>query len=500
MNVVLIDPPSFYDDQVNLGPVSLASYLESLGHSVRVVDMNFHKSDNYDRLFTAMNQLFPVGLVGISIMTFFAFPEVKRVMRWVRTFHASKIVVGGASPSLYADKMMQENPEIDFAVIGEGEHTLAELIERLSIENESYKPQGEFYNGYAEVKGLAWRDVAGTVAVNSPRPFIEPLDSLPLLNFDLIDLVKKYGFKYYRDTFTVCSSRGCPFSCEFCLSSILCHRRWRAFSAKRVVDEIENGYKKYGLTRVSFQDDNFVMKPQRVIDMCQMIGERGLKIKLCLEGGIRADRVTPESLRAMQGVGLEDGFLGVESGSPKVFEHVNKGETLAEIERTLVMLKRTGMDLQVYMILGLPYETHETHMESLAFVRKHGVKGRWHFAYPFEKTRMYDYVKEHGRFLRKVDGYDLDIVTDNDITSRGTVPLAFDTPEYPKEQRIGDYYRAVIESEAFWYITFAKYQNYVACVVRTFFLVLKYRPGKLPAYIGYVFRLGANYLRLKSAS
>lgn len=490
MNVILIDPPSYYDDQVNLGPISLASYLESLGHNVRVVDMNFHKEDNYQRLRHAVEELNP-ELIGISIMTFFAFKEVKALIWLLKNVCGAKIVVGGASPSLYAEKMLQENPEIDYAVIGEGEYTLDRLIDVIRLEQES----GEAT--YRTIHGLAFRD-GDKVIVNGRREFIEPLDSLPPLNFDLIDLVKKYGFKYYRDTLTLCTSRGCPFSCVFCLSSILCHRRWRAFSAKRVVDEIENGYKKYGLTRVSFQDDNFVMKPDRVIEMCSMIKERNLPVKLCLEGGIRADRVTPESLAALQSVGMEDGFLGVESGSPKVFEQVNKGESLEAIEKTLVALKSTGMDLQIYMILGLPYETHETHMESVAFARKHGVKCRWHFAYPFEKTRMYDYVKEHGTFLRKVEGYDLDIVTDNDITTPGTVPLAFDTPEYREDQRRDDYYRAVIDSEAFFYIL-GKYRNRLLVVLRTGFLVAKYRPEKLPAYFAYVSRLVVNYLKLKRA-
>lgn len=487
--VLLIDPPTPYDDQMNLGPVSIASYLESLGHDVRVVDMNFRKQDAWRRLYAVIAALEP-QLIGISVMTYFAFGEVKELLRELvgyssPTGERARVVVGGASPSLQAERMLRENPEIDFAVVGEGEQTTNELANALTLNRH------EFY----DVKGLTWRRDDGSVVVNEPRSLIEPLDSLPPLDFDLIDLVHEYGFKYYRDTLTLCTSRGCPSNCIFCLSSVLCHRRWRALSAKRVVDEIENGYRKYGLTRVSFQDDNFVMKPQRVIEMCQLIKERGLPVRLCLEGGIRADRVTSESLAALKSVGLERGFLGVESGSPKVFEKINKGESLESIEKTLVALKDTGMDLQIYMILGLPYETHETHMESVAFAKKHGVKCRWHFAFPFESTKLYDYVKEHGRFLRDCTSYDIDI--SNRITSPGTVPLAFDTPEYPTKQRVRDYYRAVFDSETFFYISGAKSKNRVIDVLWNMGLVLKYRPSKIFAYLRTVAGWAKAYFRLR---
>ncbi len=433
MNVILIDPMTPYDDQINLGVVYLASYLDSIGHKVRVVDMNFRRSDAYQRLDKAITELKP-EIVGISIMTYFAFGEINRLLTKIKTENKAKIVVGGASPSLFAEQMMVDNPDIDFAVIGEGELTLGDLVATMA-----------HGGNYGSVLGLAYRDNY-RVVVNAARPFIEDLDSLPMLNFNLIDIVPKYGFVYYRDTFTMATSRGCPYACSFCLSSVLTKRRWRAFSAKRVVDEIENGYCQYGLTRISFQDDNFVMRPQRVVEICRMIRERGWKIRLCLEGGIRADRLTNESLKELCATGLECGFLGVESGAPKVFEMINKGETLGEIETALLELKAANIDLQIYMILGLPGDTHETFLESMSFAKKYGVKCRWHFAFPFEGTRMYEYVEKNGRFIRNCKGYNLDIVTGNDITTPGTMPLAFDTLEYPKQQRIDDYYRAVIDS------------------------------------------------------
>jgi len=513
MRVLLIDPMTAYDDQINLGPVSVGSYAKSLGHDVRIVDMNFRKHDAYDRLMTEIEQLNP-DIIGISIMSYFAFGEVRKLLHYL-TALKSKIVVGGASPSMFPEKMLAENPEIDFLIFGEGEKTFTDLLEVL--QHDKNKPVGLFSGhvycnkcktshwmygpcptkAVALTPGLAYRD-RDKIIVNAKRPLIENLDSLPPLDFDIIDLVRDYGFTYYRDTYTIATSRGCPYNCCFCLSKTLSNRRWRCFSAERVVDEIENAVHKYGLHRISFQDDNFVMKPQRVIEICRLIRERKLEIKICLEGGIRADRLTEESFQALRETGLDNGFLGVESGSPEVFNQMGKGETLEDIEKAIQMLQSADMDLQLYMILGLPGATHETFLESVAFAKKYNAKCRWHLAFPFEGTGMYDYVVKHGRFLRNCAGYDVDVMTGNDVTTPGTMPLGFDTPEYPVNQRIADYYAAVIDSENFFYILGAKYGNGLRGILRCLLLVMRYKPSKLGAYASYILRIATRYLRRKT--
>ena len=481
MRVLLIDPMMPCDGQINLGLLYLASYADSIGHEVRMVDMNFRRQDVYDRLDRAIAELHP-DVVGISIMTYFAFKEVLNVARKVMAKTPAPIVVGGQSPTMFPRKMLAENSEFDFLVFGEGELTFAELLNALSRRSDNF----------ANIKGLAYRK-DGQVFVNEKRPVIDDLDSLPMLKFELIDIVAKYGFRYYLNTYTMDTTRGCPFSCTFCLANVLSGRRWRAHSAKRVVDEIEVAYQKYGLKRVSFQDDNFIMRPQRVVDICRGIKERGLHIRLNLDGGVRADRLTKESLDAMCEVGIESGVLAVESGSPKVFDMIDKGESLETIERTLDMLKAAKINFPVFMILGLPTDTHETFLESIAFAKKHGVKCRWHFAVPFEGTRMYDWVVEHGRFLRDCTGYDIDIESNNDVVTPGTFPLSFDTPEYPAAQRVRDYYTAVMDSETFFYIMGAKYKGKLMGALRCLLLVLKYRPQKVFAYLRTLTVLGVRF-------
>jgi anaerobic magnesium-protoporphyrin IX monomethyl ester cyclase len=471
LRVLLIDPTTPYDDQVNLGLVALGSYAEREGHTVRIVDMNFRKEDARERLDRALAELDP-EVIGISIVSYFAFGEVRKLLRKLRMQTRSRIVVGGSSPSMFPEKMLAENPEIDFLVIKEGEETFAELL--AAVEGGS--------SSFAGIKGLAWRDGA-RVQVNEKRPPIRALDSLPLPNFDLLDLVKSYGFRYYKETFIIATSRGCPYNCSFCLSNVLCDRRWRPFSAQRVVEEISTAHKKYGLTRISFQDDNFVMQPERVSEICRLIREQELKITLHLDGGIRADRLTDETFRELCASGLRGGTVAVESGSPKVFDMMDKGETLEAVEKSIQMLKSADFDLQAFMILGLPGDTHETFLESMAFVRKYNLKCRWHLALPFEGTKMYEYVQKHGRFLRDCSGYDIDIVSGNDVTVPGTFPLAFDTPDYPAQQRLADYYHAVIDSENVFYILGAKYQSRVMHMARLFYQIVRYAPHKLPDYL-----------------
>jgi radical SAM superfamily enzyme YgiQ (UPF0313 family) len=336
------------------------------------------------------------------------------------------------------------------------------------------------------------------VIVNDKRPLIRNLDVLPIPNFDLVDLVVKYGFKHYKDTYIMATSRGCPYNCTFCLSNVLCERRWRPFSAQRVVAEIKHAYQKYGLQRISLQDDNFVMQPQRVIEICNLLREENLKISLHLDGGIRADRLTEDSLEALCSSGLESGILAIESGSPEIFAMIDKGETLEEVEKTICMLQASNISLQVFMILGLPGDTHETFFESIQFAQKYKLKCRWHFAFPFEGTKMYEYVQNNGRFLRNCSGYDIDVISDNDVTVPGTFPLVFDTPEYPARQRLADYYYAVIDSENIFYIYGAKYSSQLLQTVRLLCQIVRYAPHKLPTYIA--MRLNRYWRKMKSIS
>jgi len=490
LRVLLIDPITHYSDQMNLGLVYLGSFIESKGYPVRIVDMNFRKYDAYKRLDEALLEFKP-DVIGVSIISYFAFPEVRKLLKELRSRTKSRLVAGGSSPSMFPERMLTENAELDFLIFGEGENTFSELL--LALSSGSADLSG--------IKGLAYRK-DGKVILNGKRPLVSDLDSLPMLNFELVDLVVKYGFSFYKDTYIMATSRGCPYACSFCLSNVLCGRSWKYFSPQRVVDEIEVAYKKYGLRRVSFQDDNFIMQPQRVVEICRQIRERGLKIKLWLDGGIRADRLTAEALRELCLSGLELGVLAVESGSPEVFEMIGKGETLPEVISALEMLKAANIELHIFMILGLPGDTHERFLQSLELARKYKVKCRWHFAFPFENTRMHDYVKQNGRFLRDVSGYDVDVVTGNRITSPGTMPLAFDTPDYPAKQRIADYYYAVIDSGAFFNIFAVRYKNNLLRFLRCSYIVLRYNPARFAVYLSWAGKTATyklmGLLRMKS--
>ena len=108
LKILLIDPTTPYNDQMNLGLIYLGSYLDSRGYETRIVDMNFCKQDAYSRLDKVLVEFKP-DIVGISIISYFAFDEIRRLIRKIKKETTSKIIVGGPSPSMFPEKMLLEN-------------------------------------------------------------------------------------------------------------------------------------------------------------------------------------------------------------------------------------------------------------------------------------------------------------------------------------------------------------------------------------------------------
>ena len=163
----------------------------------------------------------------------------------------------------------------------EGEITICEVTER--FKNKS---------GFDGVKGIVHR-VDGKVVIEQPRPLIDNLDNMPFPAWDMMteDIAefeltnRKNKFLMRKPVCHIITSRGCPNECYFCSVKLICGRKWRARSAKNVVDEIEFLKNKYGFAEFHFDDDNCSVSKRRMHDICDEILNRRLKIKLATPTG-----------------------------------------------------------------------------------------------------------------------------------------------------------------------------------------------------------------------
>jgi anaerobic magnesium-protoporphyrin IX monomethyl ester cyclase len=269
---------------------------------------------------------------------------VALVARAIKDMHPSAhVVVGGPHATPLAREMLAHHPEIDTVAVGESEVTFIELLERL----EAGKPT----HGIA---GTAYR-IGGRVEMGPERAAVEQLDTIASPHD-------------YFDTHIVMTSRGCPWRCTFCGAEASWGRGYRAQSVAYVLDALEKAVARAPVKMIQIKDDTFTTNRKRVIALCRGIRER--KLQFLWSCDTRVDVLGDELLHEMRLAGCERLSLGVESGSQKILDAIDKKITVDEIIASSELAKKWGIKVRYYMMVGNRGETAETFRETLAFLER----------------------------------------------------------------------------------------------------------------------------------
>jgi len=260
-----------------------------------------------------------------------------------------KVILGGVhASSMY--KQILDNLPVDIIVIGEGEQAIVDIADNKPLE---------------DIFGIAYKDKESGLFVFNEKinQHITDLDSIPFPRHEL--------FKEQIER-TKCArmmtSRGCPYGCKYCSTSAYWGRRWRPRSAANVVAEIEDILVKMPFVEeIFFYDDTFTVDNQRVIDICDMLINKGIKLRL--KCSARVDRVSREMLIKMKEAGFVDIAYGIESGSAKILEAMDKHITKEQIKYAVDLTNEVGLTWHGYMLVGFPGETWETINESVEFMK-----------------------------------------------------------------------------------------------------------------------------------
>ncbi|MCL5877748.1 MAG: radical SAM protein [Candidatus Bathyarchaeota archaeon] len=261
--------------------------------------------------------------------------------------------------------------------------------------------------------GITYRD--GDKIVRNPnRPFIQDLDSLPFPAHHLMSLEKlKHNGKLL---IPLVSSRGCVYWCDFCSTVRMFGRGYRMRSAKNVVDEMQFVHEKYGVDQVTFYDDAFSVDRNRVLQICQELHNRNLK--LIWDCGTRVDMVDRELMKTMKDAGCIAVWMGVESGSEAVLGAMNKSIKLEQTRKAFKTAHEVGLMTIANVVLGFPGETEATAKQTIRFVQQLNPEDvGFYIATPYPGTPMYEQVVKNG-WLRV-----------NDFDRFDTAGPTFETPE-----------------------------------------------------------------------
>ncbi len=415
MRVLLINPPYSLFPGSNsprgglpLGTMYIASILDRAGHEVRILDTLMadvaprrvgdivQYGMPWEDIGEALKQFSP-QVVGISSVFSAQMDNASHVAQIVKDVDKETLVVTGGNPvSSMADHLLMEDPNIDVAVIGEGEFTMLELADRVE--------QGSHLD---KVNGIAYRE--GTqIHVNVARPYIENLDDLPFPAYHLVDMEQYFTPKrvYSRATsfsreMSLITSRGCPYNCLFCTAHVHMGKKWRAHSTEYVLRHIEHVIARYHVERLHFEDDCISLNLKRFEEILDGIIAKGLKFQWDLPNGIRVDTLSQRLLEKMRRAGLVGLNMGVESGSQRVLDEViDKRLRLADVIEAARLCKQTGIRVSAFYIVGFPGETKEEIKETLELAlmlrRKYGVGMVLGMTKPFYGTRLYQVARERG--------------------------------------------------------------------------------------------------------
>lgn len=334
-----------------LGICYIAASLQKAGHDVHLIDCTF--LDRKEALKEAL--AIKAEVIGVYCMVTML-EDSLRFANHLRG-HCKLLIAGGPLPTCDPESFLDH---FDVAVRGEGEQTIQELLGAYESGNE-----------LDHVAGIAFRTkvdlpAKGNIVFNAERAFKKDLDQFPFPARELLpnESYIRYGKKKYGYSITtVMSTRGCPYRCEFC-SNVVFGGTYRERSPKNVVDEIE-AVLALGYDRISFADDVFTMKKERVIGVCREIKQRGLHFKWECLG--RVDALDDHTALEMKEAGCTRIFFGIESGDEQMLKLMNKKITPDEARKAVNIAHRTGLQVGAFFILCYPGDTDETVLKTLRF-------------------------------------------------------------------------------------------------------------------------------------
>jgi len=285
--------------------------------------------------------------------------------------------------------------DVDICVIGEGEITAVELLNDI--------------DDLEKVRGIAFKKME-QIHFTLPQDKFFNLDNLPIPDFDLFDM-EKYLHQdnaYARKTFTsrsmsFISSRGCPYRCHFCSKSA---STFRYMSPKKIYEFLYVLKKDLGIEELVFGDELFLSSKKRFAELAPLI--KRLKLKWGAQARVNlADKEFIEMVKNAGCIGL--GY-GIESGSQKILNNMNKKITVQQIESAMKYTKKSGIPVKVQLIFGYPGEDEQTINETIQMFKRLDHPGRrFNVITPIPGSKLYDdsiklgLIKDEAAYLRNIE-------------------------------------------------------------------------------------------------
>ena len=423
-----------------LGTLYAAATLRSRGYSVALFDAMLAESE--DEWAAALDHhqpryavIFEDNFNYLSKMCLLRMREAAFRMSEMAKAHGCAVVLCGADMTDHADLYFQHGA--DYLLLGEGELTLGELLDSLTgrsvqpldqilglaykIQDSRFKTQDSNYSAPADSLAFESWNLNLGISRTARRPDIRDLDALPFPAWDLVN-VPRYQ-RIWRErhgdySMNMVTTRGCPYHCNWCAKPIW-GQRYNSRSPENVVAELKWLKEQYRPDHIWFADDIFGLKPGWIERFASLVREAGAVVPFkCLQ---RADLVAEKTASALAEAGCKTVWMGAESGSQKILDAMDKGQTVQDVYNATGWLRAHGIEVGFFLQFGYPGEGWEDIQLTLKMVREClpddvGIS----VSYPLPGTKFYERVKmELGEKQNWLDSEDLAML------HRGPYPTGF---------------------------------------------------------------------------
>lgn len=374
------------------GPLYIAATLIQNQHSVILLDGALRTESEI----VEGSREFGAGFVGMYV----AAPLWKGAMRLTQSLKEALpdvcVGIGGPWASGVRERCLEECPELDVVFVGEGEHSVPEVVAALEA--------GRDFRG---IEGVIYRDRAtGEIVANADRPLIADLDELPfparhLMGDDIRRCTLPPGGYRRTPVAHLIGSRGCTNRCIYCYH-LETEPGIRYRSPANMIEEMRECIERYGFREIRFLDDNFTGDRERVLEFCELLRESGLEVPWYVSS--RIDTVDKEMLVAMKQAGCWAMLYGIESGVQKNLDALRKNVTLDQVRQVVSDTKAAGIKMFTPFMFGIPGETFEEGLETIRFACElDPYYANFNTVTPFPGTELWDNAHRYGTLCTDTD-------------------------------------------------------------------------------------------------
>ena len=418
MRILLINVCLRYDSKIKQIPVGLAAIataLDRVGYRPDILDIDLHRytEDEVDGVLKKSDRYDIVGFGNIVS----GYKYTKKLAIQVKKRIPDALVVVGNTVATSVPRLLLERvPQIDIAVIGEGDVTIVEIARAV-----------ESRGSWNKVPGIAYRD-GKKVIFTEKRQAIDDISSIPFPDYSLLD-VEEYlsvsnvgvpetnlpdvSFDKLR-ALPVNTARGCPFSCTFCYHAFK-EYKYRYYSFDRVVDHIKYLQDRYRINFVHFWDELTFYSSDRLRELCDEIEKAGIRFYWGINPRANTfQRKDLDLLKRARSLGALSIGGAFESADDSILEAMNKKISIGQYIEQVAVAREAGLKLGTSLVFGYPQETVDTIKKTIDLCRQLGLYPSVGFILPLPGSGIYEYARNKG-FIKDEEEYLLRIGDRQDL-------------------------------------------------------------------------------------